>query len=441
LQGCTSSLKNRVSWTCKVFSLSLALALTLLSSSCGSRRSPTGGPEDTEKPKVLTTYPAQFGQLSDGRIEINFSKSLDKSSVAQAVYIYPPIQNKKITVDKSTMRIRIDEKLKQDTNYYVTLSTRLKDLRGNPLAENQTLVFAHGKLNDLRLSGLIDYEDNRDNGLPVLVNLLSADSLMIFHQTVLGPAYAIESLNPASYILRAYIDKNNNGRYDFSQEPYFQGSIDLQRTSSLDLSLSYADSSKATVRNVIAKSNREVFITFSEPVVKYGSLMIQRADNNAELPVLLSSLDRDQLTLLTELQDSTKYVLSITGIQDRKENVTTLNRVEFVGSTIEDSTPPQIISTNPRNGTTVNNLLPTLEVRFSEIIPRASLKTRLIVADTKREIDLAVIKADGRVYQFKPKQELENYRSHVLQISASDISGNKLAEELLLNFLPLKRTD
>jgi len=264
---------------------------------------------------------------------------------------------------------------------------------------------------------------------------------MIFHQTVLGPAYAIESLNPASYILRAYIDKNNNGRYDFSQEPYFQGSIDLQRTSSLDLSLSYADSSKATVRNVIAKSNREVFITFSEPVVKYGSLMIQRADNNAELPVLLSSLDRDQLTLLTELQDSTKYVLSITGIQDRKENVTTLNRVEFVGSTIEDSTPPQIISTNPRNGTTVNNLLPTLEVRFSEIIPRASLKTRLIVADTKREIDLAVIKADGRVYQFKPKQELENYRSHVLQISASDISGNKLAEELLLNFLPLKRTD
>jgi len=100
------------------------LALTLLSSSCGSRRSPTGGPEDTEKPKVLTTYPAQFGQLSDGRIEINFSKSLDKSSVAQAVYIYPPIQNKKITVDKSTMRIRIDEKLKQDTNYYITLSTR-----------------------------------------------------------------------------------------------------------------------------------------------------------------------------------------------------------------------------------------------------------------------------------------------------------------------------
>jgi len=417
------------------------LALTLLSASCGSRRSPTGGPEDTEKPKVLTTYPAQFGQLSDGRIEINFSKSLDKSSVAQAVYIYPPIQNKKITVDKSTMRIRIDEKLKQDTNYYITLSTRLKDLRGNPLAENQTLVFAHGKLNDLRLAGLIDYEDKRDNGLPVLVNLLSADSLMVFHQTVSGPAYAIESLNPASYILRAYIDKNNNGRYDFSQEPYFQGSIDLQRTSSLDLSLSYADSSKATVRNVIAKSNREVVITFSEPVVKYGSLMTQRADNNAELPVLLSSLDRDQLTLLTELQDSTKYVLSITGIQDRKENVTALNRVEFAGSTNEDSTPPQIVSTNPRNGTTVNNLLPTLEVQFSEIIPRASLKARLIVEDTKREIDLAVIKADGRVYQFKPKQELENYRSHVLQISATDISGNKLAEELLLNFLPLKRTD
>ena len=73
----------------KVFELALLLALLLTLASCGSKKSPTGGPEDLDRPAILSSLPAQFGQITNGRIEINFSKPLDKSSVTQAVYIYP----------------------------------------------------------------------------------------------------------------------------------------------------------------------------------------------------------------------------------------------------------------------------------------------------------------------------------------------------------------
>ena len=120
----------------KVIKLTFLLTIPLLLLSCGSKKAPTGGPEDVDRPSILSSLPSEFGQIADGRIEINFSKPLDKSSVTQAVYIYPPVQNKKISVDKSTLLIRFNEDLLPDTNYYVTVSTRLKDIRGNSPLEN-----------------------------------------------------------------------------------------------------------------------------------------------------------------------------------------------------------------------------------------------------------------------------------------------------------------
>ncbi|MDZ4182513.1 MAG: Ig-like domain-containing protein, partial [Candidatus Cloacimonadaceae bacterium] len=117
----------------KVFKALIIIALAVSLYSCGSKKSPTGGAVDAEKPTVLTTLPAQFGQISEGRILIDFSKPMDKSSITQGIYIYPPIADKKISLDKNSISIRILEKLKENTNYYVTLTTRLKDIRGNNL--------------------------------------------------------------------------------------------------------------------------------------------------------------------------------------------------------------------------------------------------------------------------------------------------------------------
>lgn len=425
----------------KVFRVLALLGTLLFLVSCGSKKGPTGGPEDLEKPTVLTSLPAQYSQLDNGRIEINFSKSLDKSSITQAVYIYPPVTAKKISVDKSTLLIRINEDLLPDTNYYVTLSTRLKDIRGNALAENQTLVFAHGRLQQERLAGKITYEEPGDSGLPVSLSLLSPDSLTVLNHTALGESYALETLNPTDYILRGFIDKDKNGRFDFTREPSFSETVNVRRSASLDISLAYADTTLPVIRTVAGKSPREIEVTFSEAVASIGQIKVVNADGSMELPVLLSALKGNKLTLLTGIQNQLTYVVEARQIRDMKGNSQLVSKAEFRANPKDDVTPPMVKSTNPRNGTSVASLEPRLEVQFSEIIPSGRLQASLRATESNAEIPLEILQADSDVYRFKPRQTLQNYRSYVLTVSAQDISGNTMPEEYKLNFLPLLRSE
>ncbi len=425
----------------KVIKLFFLLAVLLPLLSCGSKKSPTGGPEDLDRPSVLSSLPAQFGQITNGRIEINFSKPLDKSSVTQAVYIYPPIQNKKISVDKSTLLIRFTEELLPDTNYYVTVSTRLKDIRGNSPLESQTLVFAHGTLNQLQLAGNVSFEDEADSSLPVQLRLLSADSLDVLSTVSRGPAYVLETLNPAAYILRAYIDKDRNNRHDPDREPFFESGVKLLRSQNLNVHLAYADSTKPVMKLAQARHQREVELLFSEPLAVYDSVKLLRLDTGGELPILIKSLDGDKLTLLTEIQDAPNYRVEIRGARDARGNITPLDKADFRSSQIIDSTPPSVVSSTPRNGTSVSTLEPVLELRFSETIPGSTLKASLRAAESNTEIPITLSGTDTAVYTFKPTRPLQNYRSYILTVSAADISGNQLAEDYKLNFLPLLRGD
>ncbi|MDP3113218.1 MAG: Ig-like domain-containing protein [Candidatus Cloacimonadaceae bacterium] len=425
----------------KVFRALIIIALAIVIHGCGSKKSPTGGAVDSEKPTVLTSLPAAFGQISNGRILIDFSKPMDKSSITQGIYIYPPIADKKITLDKNTVTILINEELKTDTNYYVTLTTRLKDIRGNNLEENQTLVFASGKLNNYRVAGTIEYEYPLDRNSYIQFNLLSADSLIVLSQKISGGAYAIDALNPSDYILRAYIDKNNNGRYDFSIEPWFETKSSIRQATNINMTMAYADTTRPVINNIQLRSNREIQIDFSEAVKSYSNLRISRVHDKTELKIIKQLLLGDKLLLLTAEMDSSAYAIEIIALSDHKANAHPRTLYRFNGTTQKDETPPTIVSANPRNGTSVNDLEPVLEVRFSEIIPLENVMVKLISTEGGEVIAMDIIQADHFVCKFRPKRPLQNYRTHSLIIGSesSDISGNKLESDFKLVFLPLKR--
>ena len=64
------------------------LIIVFLISGCGNKRSPTGGPQDIDKPVVLESSPAEFGDISSGIIEISFSKPMERATLANSIYIF-----------------------------------------------------------------------------------------------------------------------------------------------------------------------------------------------------------------------------------------------------------------------------------------------------------------------------------------------------------------
>lgn len=411
-------------------------ALLLFSLGCGNKRNPTGGATDTQKPVVLATFPAELEEIVDGTLEISFSKPMDRNSLANSIYIYPPVPNKKFSLDRSTLKIKLNEPLKPDCNYFVTLSTRLKDLRGNPLEASQTLIYRSGKLSTARISGLLSYEIPSDEGSPIATSLFSEDSLLVFTTNLTGKSYALENLNQMPYRLRSYIDKNQNGRYDPVTEPFFEAKTEGREKEVLDQYLAYADTSFVRINSVTTVSNREIRIEFSEPVASYQQVLVV---SDTILDIKHKVLEKNILTLLTEAQDSLRYTISVLGATDLKGNRSEALKKQFSGSLKKDIDPPAITFANPRNGASVNSLSPVIELHFNEIIPSSALKFKLVAG--KEEIPLQVISETGRIHRLLPQKELPNYSTCQLTVhsTTADFSGNKLEQDYHLQFLPIKR--
>jgi hypothetical protein len=423
----------------KVFKLSLVLSLFLVVFGCGHKQNPTGGKLDIEKVKILSVSPDQFSDLTNKQIDITFSKVLDRTKVPTGIYIYPPIDRKRFKYQGNHLLLRIMETLKPNTNYYFTFTPRIQDEHGNFLEDNQTFVYANGSLQTNRISGEINLENPEDAKLPINLSLLDSDTLLVYNKVIRGSTYELENLNKDSYILRAFIDKNVNGKYDFGIDPYAESNSSSNPISTINLNLVYSDTIKVVLKSVNVKSNREFDILFSEPVKSIGAIHISARNGSVELPIELKKLDGSMMTVLTAAQDTLKYEVSIRDISDRKNNTTTESHLYFFGIPRADKTPPMIVSTTPRNGTSINELMPELSIVFSEIIPKNNIKYNLIDTETNQKIDLNVISGDDKVYRFQPRKPLQNYHSYKFIINhiTSDISSNALGKDYEFLFLTL----
>ncbi len=421
----------------KVFSFIL-LALLLLSYACGSKKSPTGGKLDLEKPELLESLPTEFSDISGGVIELSFSKYLDKTSVTRGLYIYPLIGNKSITVEKNRVIIKIKESLKQDTNYYVTITPRIKDIRGNAVERSRTLVFASGELQTGKLSGLLKYEIEADRGLPVQFDLLSPDSILVFSSTLRGESYAVENLNRSGYLWKAYIDKDLNGRFDLEYDAGDSGRFSLDGFERVDVNLAYSDTSSVKISSVLPISSTEVIVRFSEPVTSLSGVGLSYADGSS-IPIIAKSLDKRDLTLVYRAEPGKGLKLIIQDARDQKGNISQVLRTDYINSPKADTQAPQILSSVPRNGTSVSSSQPVISITFSEVVDPASLDIELISADKAKTITTKLDSSHGKTIILRPDIKLTQNKEYQINISGdcADAAGNRLGQEQKLSFLVL----
>ena len=408
---------------------------------CGSKRGPTGGEADTQKPTVISSSPLEMGDIAGKIIEIDFSKPMDKSSITNSIYIYPPVSGRRISLSRATLKIELEDELLPNTNYFITLSTRLKDLRGNSLDKAHTLVFSSGKAQTAHLAGLIEYEYPLDKGTAIKLSLFSADSLLVMMDEVSGDSYELPNLNPANYTLRAYIDKDLNGRYDLVNEPFFEESVSVSGRSNLNMTMTYVDTTLAQIRGVKQISPHELEITLSKAITKFATLEIFTESSEDRVEILHQHLDKNKLFVLTGKLDSTSVTIKMRNLEDFKGNLSAQSSIQFQVQGLSDIVPPQLLATVPRSGATVNDLRPKIELTFSEIMTGNNLKLSLVASDTKKEVACEILNIQGRKVILQPSQELTNYRSYSLTIhkESTDYSGNEMLEDRELIFLPIKR--
>lgn len=428
----------------KIIRCSVLLAMLLILSYCGHRKPPTGGPVDTEKPTVVSVTPEPYSLLNQGIIEITFSKPIDRSSIYAGrggVYIYPVINEKKFRwLDSNTLRVEFDEELKENSNYYLSISQSIRDLRRNELNKDYLYIFHTGKLTNNRIGGTITYEREEDSGSEISFTLMSADSVRIFSKKVKGDRYNIEYLDERDHIVRAYIDKNNNKRYDIGREPFFQKSVLQAQYREVSLHMEYFDDTKPEIRTAHAPFNNQIRVNMNKPVVEIGEIKVSTADSlHKELEVFSYDFLDETIEIITAAMDSVKYEVTLLAVKDGKNNKADSLWIDFNPSITKDTQPLTIVENFPRNGAVVETVNPALRVKFSKHIYTEDIIYSVVDTMTGSEIPFDVHRIDSRQFMFVPVSFLAGRQTYKLVIreETADVSGNKLEETFELNFLPI----
>ncbi|MDO9576339.1 MAG: Ig-like domain-containing protein [Candidatus Cloacimonadales bacterium] len=413
---------------------------TLILNSCGHRKNPTGGEKDTINPEIISITPDEFSNLAKRNIEVVFSKPIERSTIYSGLYIYPPIQKKKFKWDKNILTIRIMEELEEDTNYFVTFTTRIKCEHGNELDQEYTFIYSSGNLSENRISGRIVFEDPEDSNLPVKCTLMAADSTFILSRKITASTFAFENLNNIEHIIEAYCDKNKNNKYEYGKEPYCYLQIPAEKSISIDLEMTYSDTLNPELKSAKAIWNNQIEIIFSEVVSGLQDLSLHSTDSISKpLQIITQVLKEDRIMILTEPMDSLKYEARIIGLTDKKNNTADTLFIVLNSNVLIDSIPPKIISIEPRNGGTVPTDEPVIKITFSEIILIDNFTAKLIEAESSQKIPLQVISGHSDYFELKPRQKLTNYTTYNISIEVKDQNGNKLPKTNTSSFIVIIR--
>ncbi|MCD4796384.1 MAG: hypothetical protein K8R49_04345, partial [Candidatus Cloacimonetes bacterium] len=233
--------------------------------------------------------------------------------------IYPPILKKKFKWDKNTLKIKILEELENNTNYFFTFSRKIKGEHKNVLDKKTVFIFSSGKLNENSISGNIDFEEKEDSSELIKFKLMTSDSTEIFSKEIKGNAFTFDNLNDVEHILEAFIDKNNNNKYDYEKEPYFHRIISIQKISTVNVELVYGDTLKPNIKSAKVLWDNQLKLKFSEKVKQFSKIKIASSDSlEIPLEVVAYSLKDEEISIITGKMDTLKYKVMFKEL-DRRE--------------------------------------------------------------------------------------------------------------------------
>ena len=216
---------------CIYLSFIITTALLSVIFSCARQAAPTGGPKDLTPPKILKSNPS-IGSLNfkGKKIVISFNEFIAVDKMTEKFMISPPLVKKpNIIVKGKNLEIEFFEKLKDSTTYTLYFQDAVRDLNeGNPFVNFQ-FVFSTGNILDsLSVTGNIYYASNLEvpENTLVLMHTNMADTAPLrllpsyVSQVNYRGEFRINNIKPGHYRLFALQEKNNNKKFDHSDENF-----------------------------------------------------------------------------------------------------------------------------------------------------------------------------------------------------------------------------
>ncbi|NND73290.1 MAG: Ig-like domain-containing protein, partial [Rhodothermales bacterium] len=275
------------------------LSLVVFVSSCAVPVAPTGGPADSNPPQIEEISPERDAtNVSTSLIEIRFSEYIDQASFQRALQITPePVNPPQISWKKKLVRISLQDSLRANTTYIITLDTDLRDRNSVSIERPEIVAFSTGpEINRATLRGsVIDgLSGESQTGFEVHAYLM-ADSAD-FPTEIRKPDYRTQSsrdgtfefsyLSESLYHVLAFRDLNKNKSLDTGEESGSSrtGQWDAVENDTTALSPTIAtalsDTLAPAVRRASSISNRRTILSMSEGV---------DLDNNFDVAFIESS--------------------------------------------------------------------------------------------------------------------------------------------------------
>ena len=440
------------------------LVIWILFFGCAMQHAPGGGPIDREPPQVVFTFPARDSlHISTAlpKIEIHFSENVDRASVANNIFISPPVKYEIDWKGWKKIFLRLKDSLYRQQTYVISLGSEIKDMHKNKMKESFTFAFSTGdKIDQGEISGTV-YGLKREQRVHLFAYLLSDTARFdptrrrarYVSRSGKRGTYRLQFLKTGRYRVVAVEDQNHNYLLDANYErlglPYKDVTLDSTHLTEtqVDFKMTVMDSVPPRLTGARAVNHRSLKLRFSEPV-RLDSLRCQLADSatGASIPLLGFSPDPETDNLIfayfpVRQKETTLRIICSNLIDTTGNQNDTSATVYFRASIKRDTTRFRLLEFTPRDSAKSLPSDQTIFLKFSLPVRWDSLRQGFsLLSRGNRKMNGHWQRKDLFSGEFHPNDMLRPDSAYLAKLDFKhvfDLWGHALGDSLVTRYFTI----
>ena len=284
----------------------LVIVSSIAVAACASPGVPPGGPADTAAPLIIAIAPdSGRSGVSPKELIFRFDEVVSErpagAASLNALFLISPRDGvPEVDWNRDEVTVRPRRGWRKNTTYTVTMLPGMADIRGNVRNTGAVTIFSTGSaIPQSRINGRVFNWAAGSVASKGLVEAISrSDTTLVYVAAAdsLG-AFSFPHLAPGPYIVRGFVDDNNNRGLD-SREPWDSVAVTLTDVATVEVLAFVRDSAGTRITDVSIRDSVTLELTFDNSLLLSalptpGSVTITAPDSTRVTVVSVSPPARD----------------------------------------------------------------------------------------------------------------------------------------------------